>query len=90
MPLVAFDTREPLTYPAWDASQESGGGRDLVMDLLYFSGSMASVGFFSSQGLYLGVPFNPLEANCIAKLRKELSSWNTAWPQWDLDLLCRK
>lgn len=59
---------------------------DLVMDLHYFSGSMASVGFFSSQGLYLGVPFNPLEIIWIAKLRKGLSSCNTAWPQWDLSV----
>ena len=56
------------------------------MGLLYVSGSMASEAFFHSQGLYLGVPFNPLEIIWITKLRKGLSSCNTAWPQWDLSV----
>ena len=65
MPPVTFDT---LTYPVWDTTQVLGG---LVMDLLYFSGRMASVGFFfSSEGLSLGVPFHPLVTIWIASLGK--------------------
>ena len=53
------------------------------MDLLYFPRSMGSPSL-SPQGLPLGMPFNPLETIWIARFKKRLIFYNTAWPRYSL------
>ena len=68
---------------AWDTTQESGGFSG-VMDLLPTFSLLFCLGtgelLLSPQGLCLGMPFNPMEIIWFAKCRKELISYNTAWP----------